>query len=153
MRIGPIGIAVLTLGSFVAGQAADDREKQQVRTGASDRIVVRWTADREARAKDHFAVEIPARSDVHLRMKASDLTVSDVDGNKDTRMVAGDLKIEVYLSSLARADASVTFGDLEARSLGMSRRELKRWLDWTGAGPYAVDARLLAGDQPLMHPR
>jgi hypothetical protein len=150
-----------------------------LRAGAADRIVVRWRADGEAGAKNlrelsvdvhvtgtlariategpakhvHVTIEIPARSDVHLRMKAGDLAVEGVDGNKDIRMVAGDLNIEVRPSSLARAHASVTFGDLEARPLGISKSGIKRSLDWTGAGRYALDARLLAGDLTLTHPR
>jgi hypothetical protein len=146
-----------------------------VRAGASDRVVVRWRADRDARVRDldellvdvrvtgstavvvtegktnhmDFVIEIPARSDVHLRMRAGDIRLVGIDGHKDIRMTAGDLKIGVRRESLASAHASVTFGDLDARALGISKSGIKRSLDWFGGGRYELDARLGAGDLTL----
>jgi hypothetical protein len=146
-----------------------------VRAGASDRIVVRWTPDHHARLKDvqdlrvsvrvtgrtgtvvttgkanhmNFVIELPARSDVHLRMRAGDIRLQGIDGHKDIRMTAGDLKIGVRRDTLASAHASVTFGDLDARALGISKSGIKRTLDWFGGGDYELDARLGAGDLTL----
>ena len=50
---------------------------------------------------------------------------------------------------MAAAHASVTFGDLDARALGISKSGIKRSLDWIGGGTYALDARLGAGDLTL----
>jgi len=150
-----------------------------VRAGDSDRVRVRWTPGNEARVKDltklsvdvhvsgnlatvvtegplkhvNFVIEVPARSDVHLRMRAGDVEVSGIEGHKDIRMTAGDLKIAVRRESLARAHASVTFGDLDARALGVSKSGIKRSLDWIGGGTYALDARLGAGDLTLAETR
>ena len=146
-----------------------------VRAGANDRVVVRWKGDREARLGDledlmvdlrvtgsmavvatdgktrhvNFVIEIPARSDVHLRMRAGDLRLEGIDGHKDIRMTAGDLKIGVRRDTLASAHASVTFGDLDARALGIQKSGIKRSLDWFGGGRYELDARLGAGDLTL----
>ena len=146
-----------------------------VRAGASDRIVVRWTPDRHARIKDvhdlrvsvrvtgstgtivtsgetdhmDFVIELPARSDVHLRMRAGEITLQGIDGHKDIRMTAGELKVGVRRETLASAHASVTFGDLDARALGISKSGIKRTLDWFGGGDYELDARLGAGDLTL----
>jgi hypothetical protein len=147
-----------------------------IRAGADDRVVVRWTPDQRVRGKDlrkvsidvhtagsaatittdgptthlRFTIEIPARSDVYLRTRAGDVTVEGIEGNKDIRMTAGDLTIGVRPSSLSRAHASVTFGDLAARPLGISKGGIKRSFDWSGAGTYTVDARLFAGDLTLI---
>jgi len=146
-----------------------------VRAGASDRILVRWEAGKEARVADlkelvvdvlvagsmatvvtdgpskhmEFTIELPSRSDLHLRMRAGDMEVAGIDGHKDIRMTAGDLRIGVRRESLAAAHASVTFGDLDARALGISKSGIKRSLDWIGGGTYALDARLGAGDLTL----
>jgi hypothetical protein len=143
-----------------------------VRAGSADRVRVSWTADDEAKVKDlkklsvnlqvsgnvativtdgpakhvRFVVEVPARSDVHLRVRAGDVELQGIEGNKDIRMTAGDLKIGVRPESLATAHASVTFGDLDARALGIAKSGVKRSLDWIGGGTYALDARLGAGD-------
>lgn len=146
-----------------------------VRAGAGDRIVVRWTPDHHTRPNDlhdlrvsvrvtgstaivattgktnhvDFVIELPARSDVHLRMRAGEITLQGIDGHKDVRMTAGELKIGVRRETLASAHASVTFGDLDARALGISKSGIKRTLDWFGGGDYELDARLGAGDLTL----
>ena len=94
-------------------------------------------------------MELPARSDVHLRMRAGEVRVQGIDGHKDVRMTAGELKIGVRRESLGSAHASVTFGDLDARALGISKSGIKRSLDWIGGGRYELDARLGAGDLAL----
>jgi hypothetical protein len=146
-----------------------------LRAGASDRVLVRWEIDDEARVRDlrklsvdvdvtgttavvatdgparhvRFTIEIPARSDVRLRMRAGDMSIDGIEGNKDIRMTAGDLKIGIEPASLSRARASVTFGDLEARPLGITKSGIKRSFKWTGTGVYTLDARLFAGDLTL----
>jgi len=143
-----------------------------VRAGASDRIRITWCVDDEARVKDlkkisvdahlsgttativtdgptkhvRFTIEIPARSDVYLRMRAGDVRVDGIEGNKNIRMTAGDLNIDVQPASLSRAHASVTFGDIQARDLGITKGGIKRSMDWEGDGRYTLDARLFAGD-------
>jgi hypothetical protein len=150
-----------------------------VRAGASDRIVVRWDVDDDARIRDvrelfvdvrvtgsmavivtegktrrvNFVIELPARSDLSLRMRAGDIRLQGIDGHKEIRMTAGDLKIGVRRESLASAHASVTFGDLDARALGISKSGIKRTIDWFGGGEYELDARLGAGDLSVVENR
>jgi hypothetical protein len=150
-----------------------------VRAGASDRVIVRWSAGDEARLKDlrelfvnvrvtgstavivtdgktrhvDFVIELPARSDVSLRMRAGELRLHGIEGHKDVRMTAGELKIGVRRASLASAHASVTFGDLDARALGISKSGIKRTIDWFGGGEYELDARLGAGDLTVVETR
>jgi hypothetical protein len=151
----------------------------RIRAGASDRLVVRWEIGDEARVRDlkrlsvdvdvagttavvategptrhvRFTIELPARSDVHLRMRAGDVRIDGIEGNKDIRMTAGELKIGILPESLSRARASVTFGDLEARPLGIAKSGIKRSFKWAGTGAYTLDARLLAGDLTLSSQR
>ena len=146
-----------------------------LRAGDADRIVVRWSADDEARVKNlrkmsvdvhvdgrmatvvtggptkhvHVTIEIPARSDVYLRVKAGDIELQGIEGNKDIRMTAGDLTIGVRPDTLWYVHASVTFGDLDARPLGISKGGIKRSFEWIGGGKYTLDARLFAGDLKL----
>jgi hypothetical protein len=190
-------LALLVLGiapSLAPAQGADDRNTIErpfeaggcvrlslasgdysLRAGDADRIVVRWSADDEARAKDlrkmsvdvhvdgrmatvftdgptkhvHFTIEMPARSDVYLRVKAGDVEVHGIEGNKDIRMTAGDLTIEVRPGTLWYAHGSVTFGDIDARPLGIDKGGIKRSFEWIGGGKYTLDARLFAGDLKL----
>jgi hypothetical protein len=146
-----------------------------IRAGDTDRIIVRWSADDEAMEKDlqkmsvdvrvdgrnarvltngptnhvRFTIEMPARSDVFLRMKAGDVEIQGIDGNKDIRMTAGDLTIGVRPGTLWYAHGSVTFGDIDADPLGISKGGIKRSFEWIGGGKYTLDARLFAGDLKL----
>jgi hypothetical protein len=146
-----------------------------LRAGDTDRIVVRWSADDEAHVKDlrkmsvdvrvdgrnarvltngptnhvHFTIEMPARSDVFLRVKAGDIDIQGIDGNKDIRMTAGDLTIGIRPGTLWYAHGSVTFGDIDARPLGIEKGGIKRSFEWIGRGTYTLDARLFAGDLKL----
>jgi hypothetical protein len=146
-----------------------------VRAGDADRIVVRWSADDDLRVKDlrklsidvhvdgrmatvhtdgptkhiRFTIEMPARSDVFLRMKAGDVDVQGIEGNKDIRMTAGDLTIGVRPDTLWYAHGSVTFGDIAASPLGIEKGGIKRSFEWIGGGKYTLEARLFAGDLKL----
>jgi hypothetical protein len=146
-----------------------------LRGGSNDRLVVRWTAQEHATASDlrklavevqvtgatalvdtdgpadrvRFTIEMPTRSDLHLRMRAGDLLVEGIEGHKDIRITAGDVEVEVEPATLARARASVTFGGLDASPLGIRKSGIKRSFTWLGAGAYTLDARLFAGDLTL----
>ena len=146
-----------------------------VRAGASNRVRVRWRAEDPEDDKDvrkiqvvsdvfervatirtkgptnraRFTVEVPPRSDVHLRVRAGDVRIEGVEGNKDVRMTAGDLYIDVQPDSLRHVHASVSIGDLNARSLGIEKDGFKNSFDWFGDGQYTLDARLFVGDVHL----
>ena len=146
-----------------------------VRAGASDRVRVQWWAEDTDHQKDmrkiqvvsdvfervvtirtkgptshaRFTIEVPARSDVHLRVRAGDVRIEGIEGNKDVRMTAGDLYIEVDPDSLRHVHASVSIGDLNARSLGIEKDGFRNSFDWFGDGKYTLDARLFVGDVHL----
>ncbi len=72
---------------------------------------------------NHFRVliELPQHTDLFLRMSAGDLSIEGVDGNKDVRLRAGDLRIDVGDgTSYSHVDVAVTAGDLSARPFGFS---------------------------------
>ena len=96
-----------------------------------------------------FVIEIPARSDLFLRMRAGDISIAGIEGNKDIHMTAGDLKVDVRPTAYSHVHASVTFGDLNARALGISKDGIGNSFDWNGTGAYTLHASMLAGDLTL----
>jgi hypothetical protein len=146
-----------------------------VRAGANDRVRVEWRARETKDEKDmreirvisdvvdgvatirtkgptnraRFTIEVPARSDVHLRVRAGDVRIEGIEGNKDVRMTAGDLSIDVQPDTLRHVHARVSIGDLHARRLGVEKDGFRNTLDWFGEGQYTLDARLFAGDVVL----
>lgn len=143
-----------------------------VRGAGSDHIAVRWFAEDSAYEADmkriktyidlssttatirtegptkhaRFTIDVPARSNLHLRMRAGDVYIGGVEGNKDVRMTAGDLRIDVLPTAYSLVHGSVTFGDVRAHPLGISKGGIARSFNWTGSGKYTLHASLFAGD-------
>lgn len=130
-------------------QLADSRVRVTVRGNDADIL----TSGPRRPGNNHFrvAIEVPRRTDLHLRMTAGDLTISGIEGNKDVRLRAGDLTIEVPdPAQYRRVDASLIAGDLAARPFGFSTGGLFRNFAHTGPGRYQLRARLWAGDLKLI---
>jgi hypothetical protein len=98
----------------------------------------------------HATVEVPAMTDLRIRMTAGALTVSGVRGDKDIDSNAGDVNIDVGKSSdWGEVDASVTAGDLTAPAFAASKGGLFRSLHWKGPGKYKLRVSLTAGSLKL----
>ena len=98
----------------------------------------------------HATIEIPAKTDLHVRLTAGDLNVSRISGSKDIESRAGDIEIDIgEASDYAHVDASVMAGDLSAAPFKVSKGGLFRSFKWNGPGAYSLHAHLLAGDLTL----
>lgn len=142
----------------------------RIRRGEERRIRVRWRTRTAAELDDvrvrtevrgtearvrtsgprnhfHVEIELPGRSDLFLRMTAGDLSITGIEGNKDVRLLAGNLSIEVPdASAYGRVLASVTAGDLRAHPFGVTTGGLFRSFTRNGRGRFELRARLWAGD-------
>jgi hypothetical protein len=145
----------------------------RIQAGRDDRIVVRWQTDshsdaREVRVdidargsnativtrgpRNHFKVviELPARTDLTVRLTAGDLRIREITGSKDISSWAGDIDIEVGRPEEYRSvEAAVTAGDLSAPAFRVSKGGLFRSFSWRGNGRYDLTVRLTAGDLRL----
>jgi hypothetical protein len=142
-----------------------------IRAGAEDRILARWASDETVPIEDvvrlavrgasatvrtdgplkhsRFVIELPGRSDIQLNIRAGDIRIAGIEGNKEIHMTAGDLNISLDPDLYSRIDASTTFGDLDAYPLHISKGGIARSFHWTGSGKYALSAHLFAGDLKL----
>jgi len=146
-----------------------------VRAGSRDRLVVQWQAEDPAFEKDvskvrvrtsisgniasirtegptkhaRITIEVPVFSNLYLRMRAGDVRITGIEGDKDVHLTAGDLKINVVPNSYSYVHASVTVGDLRARVLGVSKDGFGNSLNWNGPGNHTLKASLFAGDLTL----
>ncbi len=97
-----------------------------------------------------FAIQVPAQSDLVVRLTAGDIRIEDIRGNKDVEIHAGDVRIDVGRpEDYNRVDASVWAGDLHAAPFNVIKGGLFRSFDWSGKGPYRLHAKLKAGDLRL----
>jgi hypothetical protein len=95
-------------------------------------------------------IQVPSRSDLHVRLSAGDLTVQQIEGNKDVEVHAGDVDIDVGRAEDYHAvDAAIWAGEIDAGPFHIAKEGLFRSFDWKGQGPYRLHAHLKAGDLRL----
>src|ERR1041385_8254361 len=87
----------------------------------------------------HATIEVPALTDVRVRLTAGNLEMAPIKGDKDIEANAGNLNISVGSSSdWDEVDASVTAGDVNAPAFQASRGGLFRSFKWKGPGKYRL---------------
>ncbi|HEY5029189.1 MAG TPA: DUF4097 family beta strand repeat-containing protein [Candidatus Angelobacter sp.] len=140
-----------------------------IRASSDNHIHVRWNEASKARVKlttngksadlrventpnndFHATIEVPAITDLRIRLTAGDMSVTGIKGDKDIEINAGDLNISVGSSSdWGDVDASVTAGDLNAPAFKAATGGLFRSIKWKGPGKYRLHIHVTAGDVNL----
>jgi hypothetical protein len=179
LALMPVNLRSQTSGSpaekdFVSGGKVEitlESGDYNIRASADNRIHVRWNEasgksvkvklttngkSAELRVENtpnknfHATIEVPALTDLRIRLTAGDMSVAGIKGDKDIEANAGDLNISVGSSSdWGEVDASVTAGDLNAPAFQAAKGGLFRSLNWKGPGKYRLHVRLRAGDVNL----
>ena len=145
----------------------------RISAGRDDRIRLRWSVRRQSQLSEveayadvdgaeativmdgpanefHAVIEVPARSDLHLRLSAGELSIEDVVGDKDIRLHAGEVRVDVgNPETYRRVRASVWAGELRAEPFRRRTGGLFRSLDWRGDGEHDLRVRLKAGELRL----
>jgi len=96
------------------------------------------------------AITIPARADLHVWLTAGEITIEGIEGDKEVASHAGEIRIDVGRpESYRQVHASVWAGEIHAAPFRGAKEGLFRSFDWTGQGPYRLNARLKAGELHL----
>lgn len=127
---------------------ADDRHD------VDNRLTVQGT---EARVStdgptNHFRVriQVPARSNLYVRLTAGELTIKGIEGDKDVELHAGELDIDVVRpEDYGHVDAKIWAGEIHASAFRITKEGLFRSFDWNGTGKYRLHAHLKAGEMRL----
>ncbi|HEY6267476.1 MAG TPA: hypothetical protein VIX11_04205 [Candidatus Acidoferrum sp.] len=97
-----------------------------------------------------ITIEIPKSTGLFVRMPAGQLEVSDIRGDKDVQLHAGELIVGIgNPSDYSHVEASVSTGGLEAAPFGESHGGLFRSFHKEGNGKYKLHAHVGAGDLTL----
>ena len=145
----------------------------RISAGRDDRIRLRWSVRRQSQLSEVEAyadvdgaeatvvmdgpanefravIEVPARSDLYLRLSAGELSIEDIVGDKDIRLHAGEVRVDVGdPATYRRVRASVWAGELRAEPFRRRTGGLFRSLDWRGDGEYDLRVSLKAGELRL----
>jgi hypothetical protein len=96
-----------------------------------------------------LTIEVPKSCNLYVRMFAGELQIRNVTGNKDVRLQAGQLTMDIGESGdYGRVEASVS-GELEAPPFNVSKGGLFRSFDHTGPGKYDLHAHVGTGQLEL----
>lgn len=97
-----------------------------------------------------YEIQIPKETGLVVRMPAGELHVEGVLGNKDVRLHAGEINLQVGdPDSYGPVSASVLAGDISAAPFGVEKGGLFRSFHLVGKGHYALQVNLKAGDVNL----
>jgi hypothetical protein len=92
-------------------------------------------------------IEVPRTTDLVLRMSAGELTIQGVEGNKDLRLHAGELIVQVGdPSTYGPVSASVWAGELNPGPFGEPKEGVFRSFHHEGSGRYSLLAKVKAGE-------
>jgi hypothetical protein len=102
------------------------------------------------KSKFHVIIEVPRKTDLRVRMSAGELSIGDVEGNKDIEVRAGSLALDALRpQDYAEADFSVRIGDVYAPIFKTVRDGFTRSFKTVGPGKYRLHAHVGVGDLTL----
>lgn len=124
-----------------------ERVKVEIkRSGTSADVYVSGTPHNNFQA----TIEVPRRSNLLVRLSAGEMIVEDVEGDKDVRVFAGRIQIDIPHPELyGHRDASVMTGSIEGSAFDVSKDGLFRSFEQDGPGKYRLHAHLFAGEIEL----
>ncbi|HLV89197.1 MAG TPA: hypothetical protein VKV39_19595 [Candidatus Sulfotelmatobacter sp.] len=95
-------------------------------------------------------IAVPQQTNLFARMRAGELSVDGVSGDKDLELLAGDMYIQVPdASDYGPVDLSVRFGDVSGGQFGDPKGWIGNSLRRDGSGRYRLHAHVFAGDLTL----
>jgi hypothetical protein len=126
----------------------DERDEVKARTTVDGRTA---KVDVDGPSDDfHTVIEVPANSDLKLSLTAGVLTVRDIGGDRDIRLRAGELHIEVGdTDDYGKVAGSLWAGDINAGPFKQGASGLFRSIKWQGEGENDLQFKLYAGDVRL----
>lgn len=98
----------------------------------------------------HTVIEVPRRTDLSVRLTAGELDIAGIEGDKDVRLRAGELSIDVgNPDEYSNVEGSLWAGDIDAGPFAREASGLFRSIDWQGEGERELRFKLMAGEVRL----
>src|SRR5580700_1084086 len=91
-------------------------------------------------------LEVPQNTNLDVHEKVGDLTVENVEGDKDLSLGVGDIRIANEQSGYRLVNASVGIGDVNGDGYGETSGWLGKTLNYRGEGKYELRAHVGVGD-------
>jgi hypothetical protein len=94
-------------------------------------------------------LEVPQNTNLEVHEKVGDLTVEDVEGDKDLTLRVGDIRVAKGHADYRAVHASTSIGDVNGNGYGETSGWLGKTLKYHGDGKYELRAHVSVGDITL----
>jgi hypothetical protein len=94
-------------------------------------------------------LEVPQSTNLDVHEKVGDLTVEDIEGDKDLELSVGDIRVTVGRVAYHLVRASAGIGDVNGDGYGETSGWLGKTLKYHGDGKYELRAHVGVGDITL----
>jgi hypothetical protein len=94
-------------------------------------------------------LEVPQNTNLDVHAKVGDLTVENVEGDKDLELGVGDIRVEAEHAAYHLVRASTSIGDVNGEGYGETKGWLGKTLKYNGDGKYELHAHVSVGDITL----
>ena len=91
-------------------------------------------------------LEVPQKTNLDVHDKVGDVTVDDVEGDKDLTLGVGDIRVANERSAYRLVSASAGIGDVNGDGYGETSGWLGKSLKYRGEGKYELRAHVGVGD-------
>ena len=91
-------------------------------------------------------LDVPQNSNLEVHAKVGDVTVEDVEGDKDLTLGVGDIRINSGHAGYRVVNASTGIGDVNGDAYGETSGWLGKTLKYHGDGKYELRAHVGVGD-------
>ena len=91
-------------------------------------------------------LEVPQNTNLDVHEKVGDLSVENIEGDKDLELGVGDIRVAAERSAYHLVRASSGIGDVNGEGYGETRGWLGKTLNYRGDGKYELHAHVSIGD-------
>jgi hypothetical protein len=91
-------------------------------------------------------IEVPEKTNLDVHDKVGDVTIEDVEGDKDLTLSVGDIRVSNGRAGYRLINASAGIGDVHGDGYGETRGWLGKTLKYHGDGKYELRAHVGVGD-------
>jgi len=91
-------------------------------------------------------LELPEKTNLDVHDKVGDVTVEDIEGDKDLTLGVGDIRVSNAGSTYRLINASAGIGDVNSDGYGETSGWLGKTLKYHGEGKYELRAHVGVGD-------
>ena len=110
---------------------------------------IEFHAPSHANTQFDVELEVPMNTNLDVHGKVGDLTVENVEGDKDLELGVGDIRVTRESSTYRMVRASTGIGDVNSDGYGQTSGWLGKTLKYHGDGKYELRAHVGVGDITL----